>query len=182
MFARLSLGLLLLLAVPVWSQVEPDASGGPASPNDEYSMSMPDQVSGRSYSMGFGPEQRSNYLSGGLIFTAAYDDNVFAGGASGPVSDTSLAIVPVIGLSRTTPRTTSMLPNPTVPDLRSITPTSSLNSVNQNASLDFEYRLTHHSSLGVQDSVPTKLEARSPSHTLSPGQRFQGQGQASLAP
>jgi hypothetical protein len=150
MFARLSLGLLLLGTVPLWSQVEPDASGGPASPGDEYSMSMPEQVSGRSYSMGFGPVERSNYLSAGLIFTAAYDDNVFAGGESGQVSDTSFLIVPVIGISRTTPRTTSSLNYGAGFTFHH--PTSSLNSVNQNASLDFEYRLTHHSSLGVQDS------------------------------
>jgi hypothetical protein len=150
MFARLSLGLLLLAAVPVWSQVEPDASGGPAGPDNEYSMSMPEQVSGRAYSMGFGAEQRSNFLSGGLIFTTAYDDNVFAGGELGTVSDTSFAIVPVIGISRTTPRTTSQINYGA--GFTFYHPTTTLNSVNQNASVDLDFRPTQHSSLGVQDS------------------------------
>ena len=150
MFVRLSFGLLLLAAVPVWSQVEPDASGGSPGPDDEYSISMPEQVSGRAYSMGLAPETRSNYLSGGLIFTTAYDDNVFAGSVFGKVSETTFSIVPVIGISRTTPRTTNSLNYGA--GFTFYHPTTALNSVNQNASLDFEYRLTRHSSLGVQDS------------------------------
>jgi hypothetical protein len=165
MFARLSLGLLLLAAVPLWSQVEPDASGGPASPDDEYSMSMPEQVSGRSYSMGFGPGARSNYLSGGLIYTTAYDDNIFAGGDAGEVGNTSFAIVPVIGISRTTPRTTSTLNYGA--GFTFYHPTTSLNSVNQNAALDFEYRLTRHSSLGIQDTFQQNSSPFTQPYTFS---------------
>ena len=165
MFARLGLGLLLLAALPLWSQVEPDATGGPVGPDDEYSMSLPTQVSGRAYPMELGSEQRSNYLSGGVIFTTAYDDNVFAGSEPTPLSETSFSLFPVIGISRTTPRTSGSLSYGA--GFTFYTPTSSLNSINQNASADFDVRLTRHSSISLENSFEQNSSVYNQPYILS---------------
>jgi hypothetical protein len=151
MFKHIGLGFLLVTGVPLWAQTVPDAYGDPGSgPDDEYQMSMPTQVSGAAYSMHVGPGVRSNTLSGGVIVTTAYDDNIFAGGSTAPVSATSFNVGPNIGFSLTTPRQTTSFGYGA--GFSFYVPNNSLNQVTQNASLSFQYRPTRHSSLSVQDS------------------------------
>ena len=152
MFARVCFGLLSLTAVRLSAQVVPDASGGSPSPDDEYQMSMPTQVSGRSYPMEVGPEQRTNDLSLGLIFTVAYDDNLYAGGVSTPVSATSFALFPTIGFHRSTPREDTSINYGVGFTYYHPNPTNSLNNANQNLNSAFAFRLTKHSSLSIQDT------------------------------
>lgn len=139
-------GLFLLTGVPLWSQVVPSGSGG-NSGQDEYQMSMPTQVSGGSYSVS--TTERSNYLSAGLLFSAAYDDNYFAGQGTGPSGVTSLSLYPTINLSRTSLRQSYTL-NYGV-GFSFFEPITNYNSINQTLSGDASYRLSRHTSLSIAE-------------------------------
>ena len=62
-------------------------------------------MSGQTYPIALGSQERSNYLRAGVFFTGAYTDNVLGNGANGsPVSDESYSVGPTIALDETTPR------------------------------------------------------------------------------
>ncbi len=167
MNARICLGFLLLIcALPLWAQVEPSASGGEEiSPDEEFEMSLPPQLGGSSNSMHFGSQGRSNYLSGGLILTGAYDDNVMAGGYSEPIADGSIGVVPTIGYRVTTPRQSTSFNYGA--GLTFYMPNSAFNQVNQNAAFDFSYHTSRHSTLSVQDSFQQNSSLFSQPYTFN---------------
>ncbi len=148
MFSRICLSLALLVALPVWSQVEPSATGPPPSSGDE--MRTPPPVSGEAYPTGTGSEARSNYLRGGFTLNTAYNDNAFAGAAGQPVNDVTYSINPTFTLDQSTPRTN--LSFTYSPGFTIYQPTSGLNAMNQNATAGFQYRLTPHARMSLHDS------------------------------
>ena len=75
--------LAIAAAAPLWSQVEPSGSGGGGGLGDSRMMTPP-SVGGGSYPGVVGSEERSNYLSAGLVFTGAYIDNLMVGMAEVP--------------------------------------------------------------------------------------------------
>src|SRR5580698_1631619 len=100
MLSRICLGLVLLSAMPAWSQVEPSATGGQAT---ETEMQTPPPVSGQAYPTETAGEGRSNYLNGGLSLQVAYDDNVEPGSTSKPVGDMIYTMGSSIALDQVTP-------------------------------------------------------------------------------
>ena len=54
-------------------------------------------------------KKRSNYLAGGLVFTAAYVDNLMLVGNASRSSDETYSLLPTIGLDRKTPRQSESL-------------------------------------------------------------------------
>jgi hypothetical protein len=113
-------------------------------------MATPAPVSGEGYSMGFTSETRSNYLRGGVVFSAAYDSDVTVGANGQPVGDESYTIWPTISLDETRSRfhlTLSYSPGYTF-----YQNTSSLNAANQNFAVGFKYRLSPHVTLSLRDS------------------------------
>src|SRR5579872_7022351 len=92
---------LFAAVTPVWSQVEPIASGGGFELDDEHMMTPP-PVSGDAYPVIVGSERRSNYLTGGVVVSAAYVDNLMV--ANSPVGDETYILLPTISLDRNTPR------------------------------------------------------------------------------
>jgi hypothetical protein len=156
----------LFAALPLWSQVQPSASGGgEISPDDEFEMSLPPQVGGNATPMSFGSQARSNYFSGGVMFTGAYDDNVLPGGSGEPVSDASIAIVPTVGYRMTTARQSTAI-NYGV-GTTFYMPDSAFNQFNQNASLSFSYHTSRHSTLSVQDSFQQNSSLLSQPYTFN---------------
>ncbi len=165
--AVVSLGLVFLVSLPALSQDEnptPQALvpamvgiNQSARPADEtYSpdtsgdrMVTPPPVSGQSYPIMLTSEERSNYLRGGLSFTGAYTDNALAGLASHPVSDVSYSIAPMIAIDQSTSRLHYTLMY--APGYTFYQRTSELNSQNQNASIQFQYRLSPHVTLSASD-------------------------------
>lgn len=146
MRSHIYLGLLLLTAFPLWSQVEPSGSGGDTA-SDEYQMSMPPQASGGSYSTS--PTVRSNYFSAGLLFTTAYDDNYFVGQGSAPVGVTSFLLFPTLGFYQSTARQSCSISYGA--GFTFLQPVSQYNAVNQGAAADFSYRTSRHSTLSIQE-------------------------------
>jgi hypothetical protein len=154
------LGSLLLFSAPAWSQDEPrpvpvPAATGPASDaspsSDDSSSRMltPPPVSGQSYPISLSSEERANYLRGGLAFTTAYTDNAVGPVDGHPVSDISYSISPNIALDETTPRSHLVLTY--APGFTFYQRENSLNEADENASINFQYRLSPHVTFSARD-------------------------------
>jgi len=165
MKTKLMLVLLLIGVAPLWAQVEPSASGGTTSSDDNSRMTVPQAVSGEAYPTTGISEERSNFLSGGVTFVTAYDDNVFAGGSMKPVSDMTYSILPTIMLDQTTPRQHSALIYSA--GFLFYQPTSALNSVEQSAGVNYGYRFSPRASISLHDSFQQSSNVFSDSSPLS---------------
>lgn len=140
---------------PVPAMVGVDNSSAPAE-QQPYSpetsgdlMATPPPVSGQTYPMALGSEERSNYLRAGFSFTTAYTDNALAGLASHPISDISYSISPMIALDESTSRLHAVLSY--APGYTFYQKTSELNAQDQNASIQFQYRLSPHVTFSAMD-------------------------------
>jgi hypothetical protein len=147
MLTRICLMVALLSALPVWSQVEPSATGPSGT---ETEMQTPPPVSGQSYPTATGSEERSNFLRAGLNVQIAYDDNVIPGTTSKPVSDEIYSFGSSFALDEVTPRTHRMVCYS--PGFTLYEPTSALNAMNQNATANYEYRLSPHGKVSLQNT------------------------------
>lgn len=149
MVTRFFLGLALVAtSIPAWSQVEPSASGG-GGPQDDSLMNMPTAVSGAFYPSAPGDEERSNYLSAGLVVSASYDDNVLTRQTVQPVEAGIYQIRPTVGIETKTTRTKASLFYS--PGFSFFDPTSELNAAGQNAQASFDYRFTPRMSVSAQE-------------------------------
>ena len=136
----------MLLAPPLWAQV----GNTPAQPdNNDSRMLTPPPVSGQTYPTAFASEERSNYLRGGVTFTNAYTDNAVGAVNGHPVSDVSYSVAPMIALDETTSRLHLLLTY--APGFTFYQRTSSRNEADQNASIDFQYRLSPHVTFSARD-------------------------------
>ena len=159
-------GSLLLASVPAWSQDEQrpvpvPAATGPASnasvdsdastsvDDSSGRMLTPPPVSGQSYPVILTSQERSNYLRGGLAFTSAYTDNAVGPVDGHPISDVSYSVWPTIALDETTTRSHLVLTY--APGFTFYQRESSLNQADQNASINFQYRLSPHVTFSARD-------------------------------
>jgi hypothetical protein len=153
LYQHIVLGLLVLSAMPLWSQVS-DASAtsgvgvlGPGSSDDQ--MKTPPPVSGQSYPTQVTSEERSNYLRGGLAFTTAYTDNALGSIGGKPVSDVTYSVGPTLALDETRSRLHFVLTY--APGFTFYQRTSSRNEQDQNVSFSLQYRLSPHVTFSAQD-------------------------------
>ncbi len=147
MLTRACLSLALLMATPVWCQVDTNGTA-PASPTNDTEMLTPPPVSGQAYPTAPTSESRSNYLNYGLTFNTAYSDNAL-GGSANPVSDVSYSIWPTIALDETTSTLHSVLTYS--PGFTFYQRTGARNEADQNASVDLHYRLSPHLTFSARD-------------------------------
>ena len=150
MLIRVCFGLALLAATPVWSQLEATPFEMAPTPSDNSRMLIPPPVSGVAYPTTVGSQTRSNYLAGGFVFSTAYNDNVVAGGSTVPVGDVIYSILPTITLNQNTVR--QQLALTFSPGFTFYQHTNALNAANQSAALDFQYRLSPHTTIRLGDS------------------------------
>ncbi len=115
-------------------------------------MPTPPPVSGQSYRVVPTTQERSNYLRGGVTFSTAYSDNVIGatGPSAAPVSDVSYSVWPTIALDESTTRLHWTLHY--APGFTFYQRNSALNEADQNASIDFQYRLSPHVTFSANDS------------------------------
>lgn len=154
LLAEISVGLLLLTATTLWSQVDttptapvPAVTGVQSSNSDQ--MMTPAPVSGQSYPTAPTSAERSNYLRGGVAFASAYTDNALGSVNGHPVSDVSYSIWPTVALDETTSRlhiVSSYSPGYTFYQRE-----TNLNEADQNAVIDLQYRLSQHVTLTARD-------------------------------
>ena len=101
---------------------------------------------------------RSNYLAAGLIFNTAYDDNVH--GRQRQHSSWRLYLHNFAydyRSTRTTPR--QQLALTYSPGFTFYQHTSTLNTANQNAAVNFQYRLSQHTTISLSDSFQKSSNA-----------------------
>ena len=167
--------LILLAAVPLWSQSDASAASDPSTATNDSQMAVPPPVSAESYPTATGSETRSNYLRTGVTVTSAYTDNLLGGVSARPVSDESYSIAPFIALDQTTSRVRSIMTFN--PGFTFYQHTSDRNEADENAGLNISYRLSPHVTLSLIDSF------RKSSNLLSQPNGFEspvfGSGQVS---
>ena len=112
-------------------------------------MMTPPPVSGQTYPVTVGSQERSNFLRAGASFTSAYTDNVLGGLTEHPVSDVSYSVAPFIALDETTSRMHALLTY--APGFTYYQRTSGRNEADQNAAIEFEYRLSPHVTFSARD-------------------------------
>jgi hypothetical protein len=145
-------GLLLLSPASLWAQAgSAQSTAVPAAVGPEISdpMLTPPPVSGQPFATVFASEERANYLRGGLAFTTAYTDNAVGAVNGQPLSDVSFSVAPMIALDETTPRLHALLSYD--PGFTFYQRLSSRNEQDQNAAIDFAYRLSPHVTWSVRD-------------------------------
>jgi hypothetical protein len=146
---------VLLLAAPVWSQVDARTQPVPAfgldssADSSDDRMLTPPPVSGQTYPTAPSSQERSNYLRGGVIFTTAHTDNALGSLSSSPISDMSYSVGPTVALDETTSRLHTILTY--APGFTAYQKTGSRNEADQNAAIDFEYRLSSHLTFSARD-------------------------------
>jgi len=162
------LGPALLVAMPVWCQqpavapdpttvppansaANPDAGSdsGPVNSNSDDRMVTPPLVSGQSYPTASVSQERSNYLRGGVLFTTAYTDNAVGLVNGHAESDVSYSVSPTLAIDETTTRTHLVMTY--APGFTFYQHLSSLNETDQNAAIDFQYRLSPHVTFAAHD-------------------------------
>src|SRR5271165_168414 len=150
MFARVCLGLQLLVAISAWSQADTNAIETGSEAADQAQMLTPPPVSGEAYSTAVGSETRSNYLRAGWTMTTAYSNNVLGEVGANPISDISYSLWPSIAIDKSTSRLNFMLNYS--PGFTIYQRTSVLNQTDQNVASDFQYRLSPHVTANFRES------------------------------
>jgi hypothetical protein len=170
------LGFVLLMATPVWSQLGLTPFEMPATSINEAPMLTPPPVSAEGYPTVVGSQVRANYLAAGLVFNTAYNDNVIANGTTTPVSDSIYTISPTIALNQSTPRRKLALTYSS--GFTFYQHTSALNAANQNAVLNFQYRLSQYTTISLRDSFQRSSNVFDQLYPLSGGAAMSGSLQA----
>ena len=178
-YKQIWVALLVLIAIPVWAQVE-NTNPQPGSqvadsdstsvtpgvnvldttsdttdvgnllpPSAQDRMVIPQPVAGPVFPVVLTSQERSNYLRGGLTFMSAYTDNALASLENTPVSDVSYSVAPIVALDETTPREHLILTY--APGFTFYQRTTSLNASDQNALIAFQYRLSPHVTFSATD-------------------------------
>src|SRR5271157_2964919 len=148
MFTRACLGLLLLLSTYAWSQADTNGAEGATNPGDQVPMRTPPPVSGQAYSTAFTSETESNTLRAGLTVSTAYSNNV--AGGDNPVGSAYYSIWPTLAFDANTNRLHWVLNYS--PGFTFYQNVSARNQSDQNVGLNFQYRLSPHISVSLQDS------------------------------
>ncbi len=149
MLARACLGLLLLTCTLSWSQVDANRTETAADSTDETQLQVPPPVSGQAYPSDFAGDTESNYLRGGVTISSAYSSNI-SGSTSNPISDMSYSIWPTLTMDKTTSRLHLLLSYS--PGFTFYQHTSAYNQSNQNAALNYQYRLSPNLTVNLQDT------------------------------
>ena len=114
-------------------------------------MATPPPVSGEALPTGVGSEARSNYLRGGFTFTTAYGNDVEGQIGAPAVNDFSYSFFPSIEIDKVTPRMHLIMTYS--PSLTIYQRTSAANQSGQGVTMNFQYRLSPHVAVTLQDNL-----------------------------
>jgi len=154
MFARLAIAALLLANLPLWSQVEPGASGSDSDADTSAEMAVPPPVAGVVYPQVVSPENLPNYMSAEINAGAAYVNNVFPFQSSTttpvkPVNDEIYTFYPTLGIIRATVR--RQITASYSPSFVFYQNTTALDTIDHGASMTFQDRFSPHITFNVED-------------------------------
>jgi hypothetical protein len=149
MLARLAIVALLLANSPVWSQVEPGASGSDSNADPNAEMTVPPPVAGVFYANEATPENLPNYMFAGITASAGYFNNVLPTQTATPVNDEIYSFYPTVGIIRATVR--RQISASYSPSFTFYEPTTVLDSINHGATMTFQDRFSPHITFNVED-------------------------------
>jgi hypothetical protein len=147
--------IVMLATTAARPQVAPSATGG--APTSQTQMMTPPPVSGADYPTEVGGQVRTNYLRGGLTSTTAYVNNLYAGVGNASTAETTVSVIPTISYDATTARRHTLVSYS--PGFTFYQPSSELNEMDNNASVNYGLHLTGHTMLNATDSF---LDSSSP--------------------
>jgi hypothetical protein len=147
----MSTRVLTVALVVALSLCSESSAGAQAGASQQNSMQKPPPVSGQSYRIETGMEERQNYIRGGIGVGGGYIDNLYpASSSAGQFSEKLIALQPSIAFDTTSARLhTSVAYNP---NFIFYEPTSSLNEADHSVAANFEYRFTRRFSMDVNDT------------------------------
>ena len=164
MIARIIPVLAFLVALPLFAQVEPGATGGGGLNNDSEMMT-PAPASGDAYPSTFGSQSAANLISGGLSVGGAYMNNVVPGESAIPVNDATFSIFPSISMSRSTGRKQEMLSY--TPSFLFYEPTSSLDTIDHGVTGTFHYLFSPKTAFELNDAFIRTSDVFDQSYTFT---------------
>src|SRR6185312_867900 len=175
MIIRASIFVVVLLsAVPLWSQSDPvastptpDAGRADTVASDDATMLTPPALTGATYPTAPVSEERSNYVRAGLTFNSAYDDNVLGGASTHKTGDVDYSVWPTITVDQTTTRLHSLLTY--APGFTFYHRMTGRDETDQNAAMDFQYRLSPHVTASFRDSFQKSSNVFNQPDVLSAG-------------
>ncbi len=144
-----NLKMRLIFAFAVVVLAFPYAMAQEAQGTDEDRMAVPQPVGIDTGSLAFSSETQTNYLSGGITFTSAYDDNILPSTGSSP-SDISYSLSPNIAWDITRSRFHSNVHYS--PGFTFYQRYSTLNQSDHNLAADLSYRLSPHITMTLRDN------------------------------
>jgi len=150
MLARLALVVSLLVNLPLWSQVEPGATGSDATTDTDVQMMIPPPVAGVPYPNVVAPENLPNYLSAGITASGGYIQNVLQFQNATPRNDETYSFYPTFAVARSTVR--RQVTASYSPSFVFYQSTTVLDSINHGALMTFQDRLSPHITFNVEDS------------------------------
>jgi hypothetical protein len=118
---------------------------------DERLMLTPPPVSGQAYPVSPTSEERANFLRGGVVFNAAYSDNVLGSTSATPISDVSYSIWPTVAIDQTGARLHWVLSY--APGFTFYQRVTSRNEADENLVLTLQYRLSPHVTFSLSDGL-----------------------------
>jgi len=155
---QIFIGLVILTAIPLWSQVENNvlANRPPQETSTETSFDHPEDhmltpppVGGQTFPVVVTAQERANYLNYGVSFTTMYTDNAIGAVSGKPISDVSYSIAPVISLDESTSRAHWVATY--APGFTFYQKVTDRNEGDQNVSINLTYRLSPALTISAED-------------------------------
>ncbi|HVT98298.1 MAG TPA: hypothetical protein VHE33_12390 [Acidobacteriaceae bacterium] len=160
MTPRIVLLLALCAAIPAWSQAtgtgtdNPGTSTGtdeqPDNPLANDGMLTPPPVSGQTYPILTGSEERRNFMTLGATANVAYDDNVEGGYTGVSKGDMIYSLWPTISVNRSSTRLREVLNYS--PGFTFYQPSTVFNAMDHNLTADLQYQMGTHTVLDLSDN------------------------------
>ena len=168
MRARITLVLLLLAALPSWSQVEPGATGDTTIDNGTQMM-IPPPVAGVAFPDVVSSENLPNYVLLGITASGGYIENVLPAQNAPLVNAETYSFYPTIAVARSTPYrqvTASYSPSFLFYEPGSV---SVLNTINHGVSMTFQDRFSPHITFNMEDFFYRTSDVYDQSYLFSGG-------------
>ena len=149
MLARLALVVSLFVSLPLWSQVEPGATGSDATTDTDAQMVVPPPVAGVPYPNVVAPENLPNYLSAGITASGGYVQNVLQFQNATTGNDETYSFYPTLAVARSTVR--RQVTASYSPSFVFYQSTTVLDTIDHGASMTFQDRLSPHITFNAED-------------------------------
>jgi hypothetical protein len=142
---------LIALFAALLSLFQTGAQAQAPSSGQAGGMLKPPPVSGESYRVETNLEDRSNYISGGILGGVGYIDNLYPGSSMGNLAETAINLQPAIEFETKSAR--ERMSARYSPTFIFYFPTSALNEADENATFSLQYRFNRRLSMDLGDRL-----------------------------